>query len=232
MGLSNVDKYKHIIIEESDNKFLIKIIDSNNGVMFIECLMDEIGINNMCELIQMYINTFGVNGMNKSIPIIRSVSKKQESYAEVICANSENKISMKIYDPKYKFISKMIADKYFACRDKTLKNTEFNEIRISADPDISKYEINGKVVNLVLSTDFNVNIRNSEKDFIRDLLEYKCGKKKMVINFLDGKYSDERKCVVTCGDLKIVFPRGYTYSTILGIIYDHNFKIDEMRKRR
>ena len=232
MKLNNFDKYKHIIIDEGDNKFIIKIIDTNNKTLVIECLKNDTGINNMCELIQMYINTFLVNGMSGSIPAIHCVNKNMEDYAEVFCANSNKRISMKIYDPKYKFISKMILDNYSMERDNFFRNSEFNEMMIEANSNVSKYEINGNVVSLTLSTDLNMNVRNSELEFFRKFIEHKCGSRKITVNFIENKNKMRKMSNVSCGEFKMTFPTGFTYSGILGVVYEHNLKIDEMRKRR
>lgn len=227
-----MDKCKELIIEQQIKSYFIKVIDFDNKVKMLDYSTNEVGVKNVCNLIQFFLSNFKVNGFKKMLPIVRNLNKNLETPAEVFLADDVRKISMRIYSPEFKFINQIVLNNYISNRFAFFREVNANEIKINAEYGTSKYELVDNVVNLTISTDLNLNVCNFEKEFFREFLEYRCGGKKVVMEFVSGKKEKDNLCIATCGELKIIFPRGYTYSALTGIIDDHNKKINETRKRR
>ena len=227
----SIDSYKQLVIEEKENYYSIKFIDNKDKIKIIKFFKKEVEIDKMIKLLQLYLKLYKVNGFNHLIPVY-SVGNNINSYPAAFLDNGTKRISIKAKPEFFRIISKMILDNYTKNRDKILNDNDIEVINLNAMSNSSQFSVIDNIVDLTLDADLYMNIRGSEKQFIVDLLEYKCLGKEIIIELSQEKDENKRKYIATCGDFKLIFPKGYTYSIIIGIINEHNGKINKTRKRR
>jgi hypothetical protein len=215
---------RQLLIEEKDDFYIVKLVYDSNNVQTVTYPKNEIGLKNMYEFFTKYLRKVRINGVNKIYSFHNS--------PDILFDNSTKKMNIQLNSRYFKLFNEVVLNNYSDSRNEFFKNTDINEIRISAFTNIGKYEEKDGFIDLVLAADYHMNISVSEREFIRELIDYKCGNRKVDIEFIKEEKGFNKICIITCGEFKIVMPQGYTYSTIVGIAIDHNDSIDENRKRR
>lgn len=223
-----MEQFRQLIIDDDDKYYLIKIVDDRKNVRVVKYLKDERGLKEFLEFISLYLNNSNVNGVNRYF----GATRIGFSCYEVLLCNSSMKIEIKSYHRDYKLINNIAYEAYVRNRELFFQNNMINYINITAKTNVLKFEGNDNCVNLTLNADVNMNILSSEREFIRELLAVRCGGKIVEIELVKDKNNMGKNWVASCGEFKMVFPTGYTYSTICGVIRDHNEIVSENRKRR
>jgi len=227
----SIDSYKQLIIEEHELFYALKLIDNKNKLKITKFFKKEEDINEMFDLLKLYLKLYKVNGVNRFVPIHKLVNDIN-LLPEVNLYNNMKKIYIKTKMEFFKIFSKMVLDNYAMNKEKLLQDNEIEELRLDASFDSCKFSREGNIVNLTLESDENKNIRVYERQFIMALLEHKCSGEKIMVEETQETDPTKRGYIATCGDFRMIFPKGYTYSAIVGTIMEYNNKIDETRKRR
>lgn len=223
----NINSCKEIFIEEKEKKYLVKYVDVDNRSGVVEYTKDDVGVRNICNFLLTFINRYGVNGFN-DLKFYAHLS----STVEILLSNSSKKISLRTFNSLLKTVNNAWVESYIINRDMFFKNDNINNIVLNANPNSKKFEMVDDVVYLTLTTDFNSNICVLERDFIRNLLEERFSGKKINIDFIVNKNGKRESWVVTREGFKMTFPASFTFSTIVGIVNEHNDLVNESRKRR
>lgn len=229
------DDFNQIIITEKElNDFLIRVIGDGQGTkdnfskVFNELSVDE----KISLVVKKYLDVFKINGVNKLLPVPKSKNKWALVYGE----NGKKELRMQIYSPRFKFISKMIMDKYLSDRYDVLFNTEYSHLNIDIDDNLSKYEVIDDKVNLTLMS--NDNILVAEREFLQELIYYKFSQVKEMAKITEVYDKENNRpnviigYVVTCGNMKITFSKSYKCSLILYIIREYNREREYKKKVR
>lgn len=227
----NIDSYKQLIIEEHELFYSLELIDNKGKTKITKFFKKEEDVNKMLDLLKLYLKLYKVNGVNRFVPTHKLVNDIN-LLPEVILSNDKRKINLKTKVEFFKIFSKMVLDNYAMNKEKLLEDNEIEELRLDASSDSCKFSRVGNIVNLTLESDANKNIRVYERQFIMNLLEHRCAGEKIIVEETQETNTIKRWYIASCGDFRMIFPKEYTYSTIIGTIREYNKKIDETRKRR
>ena len=227
----SVDSYKHLVIIEHDTFYSIKFIDNNDGEKIIKFDKKENEINKMIDLLGLYLKLYKVNGFDR-MALVYDVKNNENLLPEVMLSNGLRKIHFKTKIEFFSFFSKMVLDNYVRNKESLIKNINIFEVKVDASSNASKFICVDNTLNLTLEADSHMNICVYERQFVAELLEYRCFSKKINVELVQEKNEDKEYYMAICGEFKMIFPKEYTYSTLIRIINEHNGKIDKIRKRR
>ena len=225
----NVNDYKELLIERQEKRYLIRCVDNHNRVSWLEFDKED-DKRKIIDLIYSFLKNGFINGFNNLVSTHNH--SLNNSVSDIFFCNGEKKISLKNCTQEFREINNFVFDKYTTNRDSFFKTEDINNIMVNASSSGRNFLIKDNVVTLTLNADLNMNILGAEREFVREFLQEKCGNRKINIEFIKGKNGMNESCIATCGEFKMMFPIGYTYSTIVGIINDHNYQVIETRKRR
>jgi hypothetical protein len=226
----DVDEFSELIIEEEDNVYLAKLLDSNDGEFSIRYNKDQ--INHVLDLIYVFLQMENICMISGMIPVIREMNRKP--YMEVLGLGGR-KLRLHLFDCEFKTIYRVIGNKYFNDRDEFFKNSMDNINHINLDAKYRKYmyKVSDDSVDITLATDNNGNVIGSEIEFVIKYLYDKfasIGKEVSVIEFRDAK-GINNGWIVKCGSFVLTCPKGYTYSPLLAKINEYNNNIKGRKKR-
>ena len=225
----NVNDYKELLIEGQEKRFLVRCVDNHSRVSWLELDKNDNNKRKIIDLIYSFLKDYSINGFNN---LASTYNSSLNNMVDILLCNGSKKIRFKNCSQEIKVINNFILDRYTTNRDSFFKNEDINDIIVDASSRGRGFLITDNVVTLTLNADLNMNILVDEREFIREFLHEKCGNKKIVLELIKDKNGINESCIATCGEFRIRFPFSYTYSTIIGIINDHNNEIIETRKRR
>ena len=220
--------FNEIIVDEFDDKFMVKILDLNGGVVSFH--IDKNGESGkLWDIIKNYIENFKLSGIINYFPLRQGDNK----YAEIRSQEGNNKISLKVYDRRYKVVFQNAVNKYIDDRSNFFGDTDISYLKLGNSNSGALYEKYDDHVLLCLKSDNRGEILDSEKEFLRDLLLYRFSlmQSKATMMVISDKNKLTSSYIIYCGDMVVTCPKNKSYSFIGDIINEHNQSLNENRKR-
>jgi len=231
--VENVDElvyegFSEIIIDELVDKFKVKIFDLNGGVTSFH-IDKALESGKLWDILKNYMENYNLSGVLNYFPLKENDNK----YSEILSQDGKNKISLKIYERRYKVMFQNIVNKYLDDRSNFFGDIDISYLEIGNSNNSTLYEKHDDRVRLILKSDNNEEIIESEKSFLRELLLYKFSLmgSNAVMMVMSDKGKSASSYIIYCGDMVVTCPKNNSYSFIRDIVNEHNQSLKDVKKR-
>ena len=211
--------FSEIFIDELKDKFKVKILDLNGGIVSFDIEKATEGWK-LGDILKSYVENNNINGIINYFPLKEGDNK----YAEIRSQMGKNKISLKIYERKYKVMFENMLNKYLDDRNNFFGDMDIPYLEIGNSSNSTLYEKYEDRVRLILKGNNNGEIIGSEKVFLRELLLYKfslTGRKAMIMVMSDKKTLND-SYIIYCGNMVVTCPKNNNYAFIKDIVNEYN----------